>query len=160
MSKCDLPPVGWACTRGLGHPGPCAAVPEDLSGALASALEPPSPTAAQASLAQTADNASEPSQTATPYPESFAGYPESLTEIAAHRADNGQSWTGRDVLICALRELDEGKHSSENVIVIFHGPITESNSELSMFQRSPSRGSLMGVLERVRMRLYQMAAGA
>jgi hypothetical protein len=24
---CCLPPVGWACTREAGHPGPCAAVP-------------------------------------------------------------------------------------------------------------------------------------
>lgn len=23
---CDLPPPGWYCTRGKGHPGPCAAL--------------------------------------------------------------------------------------------------------------------------------------
>jgi hypothetical protein len=26
MERCDKPPVGWRCTRGSGHEGPCAAV--------------------------------------------------------------------------------------------------------------------------------------
>lgn len=26
MSTCDLPPVGWRCTRTAGHDGPCAAL--------------------------------------------------------------------------------------------------------------------------------------
>ena len=29
MSKCQLPPSGWECTRHAGHEGPCAAVPVD-----------------------------------------------------------------------------------------------------------------------------------
>jgi len=28
-TECDLPPVGWRCTRESGHDGPCAAVPDD-----------------------------------------------------------------------------------------------------------------------------------
>lgn len=30
-NECDIPPLGWRCTRGKGHAGPCAAVecPED-----------------------------------------------------------------------------------------------------------------------------------
>jgi hypothetical protein len=27
LEPCLIPPAGWACTRGKGHPGPCAAVP-------------------------------------------------------------------------------------------------------------------------------------
>ena len=29
---CDVPPLGWRCTRAKGHEGPCAAVecPEDI----------------------------------------------------------------------------------------------------------------------------------
>lgn len=27
--RCELPPIGWACTREAGHDGPCAAVPAD-----------------------------------------------------------------------------------------------------------------------------------
>jgi hypothetical protein len=27
---CQIPPPGWRCTRGAGHPGPCAAV-EDVT---------------------------------------------------------------------------------------------------------------------------------
>ena len=29
--ECEIPPIGWRCTRGAGHGGPCAAVvsPED-----------------------------------------------------------------------------------------------------------------------------------
>ena len=26
MKPCDVPPVGWRCTRAAGHCGPCAAV--------------------------------------------------------------------------------------------------------------------------------------
>lgn len=29
MDACSVPPVGWMCTRGAGHEGPCAAVPDD-----------------------------------------------------------------------------------------------------------------------------------
>lgn len=31
--ECDVPPLGWRCTRGKGHEGPCAAVecPEDIA---------------------------------------------------------------------------------------------------------------------------------
>jgi dCMP deaminase len=27
--KCDVPPIGWKCTRQRGHGGPCAALPEE-----------------------------------------------------------------------------------------------------------------------------------
>ena len=27
--SCDVPPIGWRCTRGKGHEGPCAAIPAD-----------------------------------------------------------------------------------------------------------------------------------
>ena len=27
--KCQIPPEGWACTRYVGHSGPCAATPID-----------------------------------------------------------------------------------------------------------------------------------
>lgn len=27
MSRCTIPPAGWACTRAGGHDGPCAAIP-------------------------------------------------------------------------------------------------------------------------------------
>ncbi len=32
-AECMVPPLGWRCTRGAGHEGPCAAVecPEDVS---------------------------------------------------------------------------------------------------------------------------------
>ena len=32
-NECDGPPVGWRCTRGKGHDGPCAAIacPEDVA---------------------------------------------------------------------------------------------------------------------------------
>ena len=32
-NECDVPPLGWRCTRGRGHDGPCAAVecPEDVA---------------------------------------------------------------------------------------------------------------------------------
>lgn len=30
--QCERPPEGWACTRGAGHDGPCAAIPSALSG--------------------------------------------------------------------------------------------------------------------------------
>jgi hypothetical protein len=26
-NPCVIPPIGWFCTRGSGHPGPCAALP-------------------------------------------------------------------------------------------------------------------------------------
>lgn len=26
LTACDVPPIGWRCTRGKGHAGPCAAV--------------------------------------------------------------------------------------------------------------------------------------
>lgn len=26
-NKCKIPPLGWKCSRGSGHPGPCAASP-------------------------------------------------------------------------------------------------------------------------------------
>lgn len=26
IPKCTMPPIGWACTRGAGHDGPCAAI--------------------------------------------------------------------------------------------------------------------------------------
>ena len=29
MDECTKPPIGWRCTRGPGHPGPCAAVPDN-----------------------------------------------------------------------------------------------------------------------------------
>lgn len=29
--KCDLPPVGWYCTREPGHEGPCPTHPEDTT---------------------------------------------------------------------------------------------------------------------------------
>lgn len=31
--ECQVPPFGWRCTRGAGHPGPCAAIecPEDVA---------------------------------------------------------------------------------------------------------------------------------
>lgn len=31
MSKCDVPPAGWACSRSAGHEGPCAATREARS---------------------------------------------------------------------------------------------------------------------------------
>lgn len=33
VDECDVPPLGWRCTRGKGHGGPCAAVecPEDVA---------------------------------------------------------------------------------------------------------------------------------
>jgi hypothetical protein len=27
QDECTIPPAGWRCTRGVGHTGPCAAVP-------------------------------------------------------------------------------------------------------------------------------------
>lgn len=31
--ECDVPPIGWRCTRSKGHSGPCAAIecPEDIA---------------------------------------------------------------------------------------------------------------------------------
>ena len=105
---------------------------------------------------------SEAHETAPPaeYPASFADYPESLTERTANSKDRGDIWSARDVLICALRELDQGLHPTENCVVVFHGDINEVDAPFSMFQRSPSRGALLGVLERVKMRLYQNSGGA
>lgn len=33
VDQCDVPPIGWRCTRGEGHSGPCAAIecPEDVA---------------------------------------------------------------------------------------------------------------------------------
>lgn len=30
MSECKIPPIGWRCTRPLGHEGPCAAIPSNF----------------------------------------------------------------------------------------------------------------------------------
>lgn len=29
---CQVPPIGWSCSRAPGHDGPCAALPSDLTG--------------------------------------------------------------------------------------------------------------------------------
>lgn len=33
VEECDVPPLGWHCTRGKDHTGPCAAIesPEDVA---------------------------------------------------------------------------------------------------------------------------------
>ncbi len=48
------------------------------------------------------------------YPESFAGYPASIKEA---KSETAKDWTPRDVLISTLRDLDEGKIKTENLIV-------------------------------------------
>lgn len=39
-AACQAPPPGWACTRGAGHAGPCAAVPADPEPAGRYAFDP------------------------------------------------------------------------------------------------------------------------
>lgn len=38
--KCELPPTGWACTRGAGHAGPCATIAQGMSAGTAKTAQP------------------------------------------------------------------------------------------------------------------------
>ena len=93
------------------------------------------------------------------YPESFAGYPESLSET---RATTGAEWTVRDALISALRDYDSGvipENSSSQCLIVFTGSSDDPDSNVHFFQKTPSRGALHALLEKVRLRLFQIAVG-
>lgn len=51
--------------------------------------------------------------------ESFAGQPESVAELRAHREGDGTKWTPRDVLLSLLRRIDNGEISPDT-LVVFH----------------------------------------
>lgn len=164
LQPCDHPPEGWFCTRVKGHPGPCAAHPGFRlpSGAPVDHLDPftrPQPLPSTGQPADAPQSASRPltQNAAQTYPDDFSNYPTTLNE----NTNDSSKWSPRDVLIAALRAYDSGKTPKDvqTCIVIMSGSLEDPDSDLDFWQKSNSRGSLHGVIERMRLKLYALAFG-
>lgn len=180
LFPCSLPPEGWFCTRPQGHSGPCAAHPGYRlpSGATApgleatqtpashtatpsptDALESPSPAFAKihAGLQDAVAYAEgDTSRGTTHYPDSFANYPESLTE---RRASDGSEWTIRDALIAALRDLDSGEIKGDRCLIIIADPTDDPDGTMATYQKTPSRQALHALLAATQLRYTAIAVG-
>ena len=58
----------------------------------------------------------------TTYPENFADYPKSVSEIKSdENGGNAALVTPRDALICALRRIDSAETKPETLIIVWGG---------------------------------------
>lgn len=55
----------------------------------------------------------------------YSKYPKSLTEIKSDKEGNGSLWSPRDVLIDALRDIDNGKINPQALVVV-HSEINDN----------------------------------
>jgi hypothetical protein len=49
----------------------------------------------------------------------FKDYPRSLTEVKADKSQDSKDWTPRDVMIDALRKIDNGEWSCDALVIIY-----------------------------------------
>lgn len=73
----------------------------------------------------------------------FSNYPPSITEIKASRSGSGHDWTPTDVLINALREIQNGKINPDCLVVIFSTP-----DDSHIYMSGPDKRTIIGTIER------------
>lgn len=80
---------------------------------------------------------------------SFAGHPVSLAEVKANKSCNSAAWTPRDVLIAALREIDEGHINPDALLVAYSTVDTEEPGVTSSgyWVSSPNKLLTLGMIE-------------
>jgi hypothetical protein len=61
--------------------------------------------------------------------ESFADHPPSVAELRAERAEDGRHWTVRDALISLLRDIDSGKVTPTDAVLVYAVRETEAGSQ-------------------------------
>lgn len=81
-------------------------------------------------------------------PVSFAGFPQSISELRADQKDDGALWSPRDALIDVLRSLDEGKIKPATLIVMWS---EEDDDHEATSYRNASKSTLksIGLMARV-----------
>jgi len=77
----------------------------------------------------------------------YTNYPESLTEATAHKSADAAKWTPRDVLICALRDIDDGKMSPTCLIVGCAEIVDDDLINSNFFVATPNPLVTRGLLE-------------
>jgi hypothetical protein len=84
------------------------------------------------------------------YPESFASYPESITERKSNLAseNNATIITPRDALITILRKIDEGMPIDALVIAYRIPTETRGIASMAYFQAVPDNETAIGILFR------------
>lgn len=76
----------------------------------------------------------------------FSDYPVSIGEVKANKTKGGSEiWSCRDVLIAALRDLDNGDVKPEWVIVTF-SIIEDKTTHVENYQRIPNTFYGVGML--------------
>lgn len=51
--------------------------------------------------------------------ESFADAPQTITELRSDKTGRANDWTPRDALVATLREIDSGKFSPEQLVMVW-----------------------------------------
>ena len=76
----------------------------------------------------------------------YTDHPPSVSEIRCEKTNDAADWTPRDVLIAALRDIDEGKQEPTCLVVIM-GMIDESSIVMPLsYVSSPNKFVTAGLL--------------
>lgn len=83
------------------------------------------------------------------YPESFAGYPESVTERKSNKEGNAALWTPRDALIAILRKIDTEKLNVDALIICFRETVAVGDTVTSYANATPNIHTALGLMDHV-----------
>lgn len=85
----------------------------------------------------------------------YSDYPKSVTEVLSDKADDGNLWTARDMLIFFLREIDSGRISPRLAVVGIIEPDPETEGGNLLTFNVAGRGThieYLGMFTRMQMR--------
>lgn len=88
---------------------------------------------------------------------SFAGHPQTVSELRANRDANASAWTPRDVLVSVLRDIDEGKFAPDALIVIHREFKSPGHTSSHYAASAPDVHATMGMLAYAQ---FQVGTGA
>lgn len=83
----------------------------------------------------------------------FGSYPRTIGEIRSDQSGKGSDWTPREALIAMLREIDSGRVKPDALVICFR----HSGNKTSFMAATPDGLTTLGLLERVKFRLHEVA---
>lgn len=79
-------------------------------------------------------------------PESFADYPQSVTERRSDEDGNAAKWTPRDALIAVLRDLDGGVIDPDALVICYRHKTGPGKTSSHYANSSPDVHTTLGLL--------------
>ena len=83
----------------------------------------------------------------TDLPEDFSNHPKSVGEIRFERDRSAGSWSPRDVLINALRDLDSGTIKPDALVVVTSSVLPEGLTDVVYWNSGPNALITLGTMD-------------